>query len=258
MPAMSNTLQPLENTENWQTLYKILAEAHPDNQNIQKELGKLSNNKNTYIKQLQRQWDARPEPLYTQVDIRRLCSNYYSNEVENDIVDGLQDRTTCKMSARDWIIKTENEWKGWDPELSQYFDVPIRFDGELKFEKYYEQLVVSDRESGSCNLIWTIKKLIDKGGASCLSDDNWIAVWLHFSKKYMSSAYATLSRYSDDLETLFKTLVANINADEELSKLRSTMSKLNRSPGVPLQVPLYKLKSYYELLLGISFLFNSL
>ena len=163
MPAMSNTLQQLENSENWQTLYKILAEAHPDDQNIQKELGKLSNNKNTYIKQLQRQWDARPEPLYTQVDIRRLCSNYYSNEVENDIVDGLQDRTTCKMSARDWIIKTENEWKGWDPELSQYFDVPIRFDGELKFKKYYEQLVVSDRESGSCNLIWTIKKLIDKG-----------------------------------------------------------------------------------------------
>ena len=77
---MSNTLQPLENTENWQTLYKILAEAHPDDQNIQKELGKLSNNKNTSIKQLQRQWDARPEPLYTQVDIRRLCSNYYSKE----------------------------------------------------------------------------------------------------------------------------------------------------------------------------------
>ena len=31
------------------------------------------------------------------------------------------------------------------------------------------------------------------------------------------------------------------------------MSKLNRRPGEPLQVPLYKLKAYYELLLGISF-----
>ena len=31
------------------------------------------------------------------------------------------------------------------------------------------------------------------------------------------------------------------------------MSKLNRAPGMPLQVPLYKLKSSYELLLGISF-----
>ena len=56
MPAMSNTLQQLENHENWQTIYKILAEAHPDRADIQAELGKLSNNKNTYVKQLQAQW----------------------------------------------------------------------------------------------------------------------------------------------------------------------------------------------------------
>ena len=84
--------------------------------------------------------------------------------------------------------------------------------------------MVSDRESGSCNLIWSVKKLIDRGGASCLSDANWIALWLQFSKKYMASAYSNLSRYSDNLEVLFKTLVTNINADEELSKLRASMS----------------------------------
>ena len=217
--AMSGTLQQLENHENWQTLYEILAEANPGDQNIQRELGKLSNNKDTYIKQLQAQWDARPQPMYTQADIKRLCSNYYARETENDIIDDLQERPTGKMSPRDWVIKDDNIWKGWDPELSEYFDLPIRFDAEIKFEKFYEQLVVSDRELGSCNLIWTIKKLIDRGGASCLSDANWIALWLQFSKKYMASAYATLSRYSDDLETLFKTLVTNINADEELSKL---------------------------------------
>merc|ERR1711936_219507 len=56
-----------------------------------------------------------------------------------------------------------------------------------------------------------------------------------------------------DLETLFLALVANINADEELGKLRSTMARLHRKPGEQIQVALYKLKSYYELLLGISF-----
>ena len=86
-----------------------------------------------------------------------------------------------------------------------------------------------------------------------MSDKNWIALWLQFSKKYMVSAYSNLSRYSDNLETLFRTLVTNVNPDEELSKLRASMSKLNRAPGMPLQVPLYKLKSSYELLLGISF-----
>ena len=193
---MSNTLQQLENHENWQTIYKILAEAHPDRADIQAELGKLSNNKNTYVKQLQAQWEAKPTPLYNEVDIRRLCSNYYSNRAENDIVDGLLDRNTCEMQARDWIVKSELKWLGWDPEISQYMELPIRFDGEIRFEKYYEQLIVSDRESGSCNLIWSIKKLISKGGSACLSDSNWIALWLTFAKKYMTSAYPTLSRYS--------------------------------------------------------------
>ena len=67
-------------------------------------------------------------------------------------------------------------------------------------------------------------------------------------KKYMVSAYSNLSRYSDNLEVLFRTLVTNINVDEELAKLRASMSKLHRAPGMPLQVPLYKLKSSYELL----------
>ena len=253
LPATSNTLQQLENHENWQTIYRILAEAHPDRADIQAELSKLSNNKNTYVKQLQEQWADKPTPQYTEVDVRRLCSNYYSNRAENDIVDGLLGRTSCEMQPRDWIVRSEQNWLGWDALTSQYMELPIRFDGEIKFEKYYEQLVVSDKESGSCNLIWSIRKLIDKGGSACLSDSNWVALWLTFAKKYMTSAYPTLSRYSNDLETLFQTLISNINADEEVSKLRSSMSKLSRSPGMPLQVPLYRLKSYYELLVGINF-----
>ena len=253
LPSVGNTLQQLENQENWQKLYEILEEALPGRDDVQAELGKLSNNKNTYVKQLQALWESKPTPLYNEVDIRKLCSSWYSNRAVNDIVDNLLDRDTCEMNSRDWIVKSEQKWLGWDCELGQYMDLPIRFDGNLQFEKYYEQLVVSDRESGSCNLIWSIRKLIDKGGSVCLSESNWINLWLTFSKKYMSSAYPTLSRYSDNLETLFRTLVANINADEEISKLRSTMSKLSRGPGIPLQVPLYKLKSYYELLVGINF-----
>ena len=157
------------------------------------------------------------------------------------------------MESRNWIVKTDSVWRGWNPEDSEYFEAPIKFEGEIKFNQYYEQLVVSDKDSGSVNLIWTIKKLIKRGSDSCLSNENWISLWLQFSRKYMPSSYTTLSRYSDNLETLFLTLVTNINADEELGKLRSTMARLHRKPGEQIQVALYKLKSYYELLLGISF-----
>ena len=253
LPSVGNTIQQLENQENWKKLYEILAEAHPGRDDIQAELGKLSNNKNTYVKQLQAQWESKPTPLYTEADIKRINSAWYSNRTVNGVVGTLLDRVTTEVHSRDWIIKSEQKWIAWDSENSEYMSLPIRFDGEIKFEKYYEQLIVSDRKSSSCNLIWSIRKLIDAGGAACLSDTNWISLWLTFAKRYMSSAYPTLSRYSDNLEVLFRTMISNINADEEVSKLRSTMSKLNRSPGTPLQVPLYELKSYYELLVGINF-----
>ena len=248
-----STIQLLENHEQWQTLYCILAAANPTDQSIQRELGKLSNNKDTYISQLKVQWDARPTPLFTQADIKKLCSNYYARDQENDIIDDLQNRPSARMSPRDWVVKDGNIWRGYDPEIGDYLQEPIRFDADLQFEKYYEALVIADKESGSCNLIWSIKKLIKEGGDNGLSDKNWIALWLQFSKKYMQSCYSNLSRYSDDLETLFTTLVTNVNVDEELAKLRAAMSRLHRDPKMPLQVPLYKLKSSYELLLGISF-----
>ena len=253
LPSVGNTIQQLENQENWKKLYEILAEAHPGRDDIQAELGKLSNNKNSYVKQIQAQWESKPTPLYTEADIKRINSAWYSNRTVNGVVGTLLDRVTTEVHSRDWIIKSEQKWIAWDSENSEYMSLPIRFDGEIKFEKYYEQLIVSDRKSSSCNLIWSIRKLIDAGGAACLSDTNWVSLWLTFAKRYMSSAYPTLSRYSDNLEVLFRTMISNINADEEISKLRSTMSKLNRSPGTPLQVPLYELKSYYELLVGINF-----
>ena len=253
LPSVGNTIQQLENQENWKKLYEILAEAHPGRDDIQAELGKLSNNKNSYVKQIQAQWESKPTPLYTEADIKRINSAWYSNRTVNGVVGTLLDRATTEVHSRDWIIKSEQKWIAWDSENSEYMSLPIRFDGEIKFEKYYEQLIVSDRKSSSCNLIWSIRKLIDAGGAACLSDTNWVSLWLTFAKKYMSSAYPTLSRYSDNLEVLFRTMISNINADEEISKLRSTMSKLNRAPGIPLQVPLYELKSYYELLVGINF-----
>ena len=52
MAANLSTIQLIENHEQWQQLYKILAEANPANQSIQRELGKLSNNKDTYVAQL--------------------------------------------------------------------------------------------------------------------------------------------------------------------------------------------------------------
>ena len=253
MAANLSTIQSIENHEQWSQLYKILAEAHPTNQSIQTELGKLANNRETHLSQLKTLWEQRPVPLYSQDDIKRLNTAFYARDPSESVLDEMQDRILGHMNSRDWIIRDTAQWRGFDAENGTYHDSPIRFDGDLPFNKVYEPLVVYDKESGGCNLIWSIRKLIKEGGENALSTRNWIALWLHFSQKFMNSSYHNLSRYSDDLETLFTTLITNINVDEEVAKLRASMSKLHRDPKMPLQCPLYKLKSSYELLLGINF-----
>ena len=110
---MPSTLHDLELSDNMQTLYKILLKTYPDNEEIQKELGKLTNNKDTYIKQLITQWNSRSQPLYTEIDIKKLCSSYYANDQDNAVVDGLQSRTKCKMDSRSWVIKTDSLSSSW-------------------------------------------------------------------------------------------------------------------------------------------------
>ena len=185
---MNSALHEMELLDNMQTLYKILLETHPDNEKIQKELGKLTNNKDTYLRQIIDLWDKRTLPTYTELEIKQICSTYYANETENAVIDALQGREKCKMESRNWIVKTDSVWRGWNPEDSEYYEDPIMFEGEIKFNQYYEQLVVSDKDSGSCNLIWTIKKLIKRGSDSCLSNENWISLWLQFPENICQAA----------------------------------------------------------------------
>merc|ERR1712030_80253 len=131
--------------------------------------------------------------------IKQSCSAYYANEVENAVINDLQGRNTNKMESRNWVVKTDVKWIGWNPEESEYYTDPIMFEGEIKFNQVYEQLVVSDKDSGSCNLIWTIKKLIKRGSDSCLSTENWISLWLQFSRKYNEIQFSVLKQLSDPL-----------------------------------------------------------
>ena len=82
---MNSALHGMELADNMQTLYKILLETHPDNEQIQKELGKLTNSKDTYLRQIIDLWNKRTLPTYTEIEIKkdmqhllrkcRKCSN---------------------------------------------------------------------------------------------------------------------------------------------------------------------------------------
>ena len=100
MAANLSTIQSIENHEKWSQLYKILAEAHPQNQSIQTELGKLSNNKETHLSQLKKAWESKPIPLYDQADIKRLCTAYYAREAADQVQDEMQERIVATSSSK--------------------------------------------------------------------------------------------------------------------------------------------------------------
>ena len=99
--ANLSTIASIENHEQWTQLYKILSEAHPANQSIQTELGKLSNNKETHLAQLKTLWDSRPVPLYNQEDIKRLCTSFYARDPADAVLDEMSERVLGHMDSRD-------------------------------------------------------------------------------------------------------------------------------------------------------------
>ena len=156
-----STVQNLEINDNLETVLNLLQDVAPGNEKIKTEIGKISKNRNTFIQQLQTLWNNRTQPMYTEMEIRQLCSQYYSEELQNSIVDLQQGRPTCRMDPKNWIIKSDDKWLGWNAEMSEYFAEPILFEGNLNFSKNFDNLIVSNRESGSINLIWTLRKFLE-------------------------------------------------------------------------------------------------
>ena len=112
---------------------------------------------------------------------------------------------------------------------------------------------MSDKDSRSVNLLVSLSKMIKKGGEMYLSDPNWSVMFLSFASTHMPNDHQNLSKYSDDIDGLFEALVSSVNADNEIAKLRSSMSQIVRKPGDSIQTPLYRLRSCYEMLLHINF-----
>ena len=91
-------------------------------------------------------------------------------------------------------MKSDDKWKGWNPEISAYFETPILFEGNLNFSINLEPLIVSDKESGSINFIWKIRKFIERGGSMMLSEKNWISLFLTLAKNHMPNDFQSLAK----------------------------------------------------------------
>ena len=228
---MASTIAQLESNRKFEKLLDLFQQIAPNNQAVQKEISTLTNSKANYIKNLQAKWNAIQPPRFTELEIRELNTAYFDTLESTNEERTLQGLPRVAMvDSKNWIVKTEGNWFGWDPENSRYYIKPLLYEGSINFQKIFEPLVISDRELNSINLIWTIDKILVQGEKMGLSPSGWINVWLTLAKSHLPNDFQSLSRYSSEGDKLFMQLTASINSENEISKLRSALGKITRKP----------------------------
>ena len=250
--SFNSTLANLETSENLEVILNLLTDIAPGNKAVQREVEKISKSTQTQIRQLTVTWESRRRPLWSEIALREENARYAA-EIGNEIIKQALALPLCNVESRSFIIKSSTVWRGFMLEISSYLPDPLIFEGEINFVKIFEPLVIVDRESQAVNLIWSIQKIIRKGEEMGLSDHLWIQLFLTFVKSYLPTAFQAVSRYSDNLDCLFNTLVANVNSAHEISKLRLSLSKLSRRPQEMIQPSLFRVRALYEMILQISY-----
>jgi hypothetical protein len=251
---MNNTIQQLEANKKFEKLLNLFEEIAPGNEKVQKQISLLSNSKANYIKKLQTMWHSIQTPKFTELEIREICQGYFMDlERTNELrlVQGLE--KIALVDSRNWVVKSEQNWSGWNPEEGAYYLEPLLYQGAVNYKKIFEPLTIADKSSGSINLIWTLQKFLKVGGKMGLSHDNWVSVWLTLAKDHMPNDFQALSRNSDNADALFIQLTASINSDNEISKIRTALGQISRKPTELLQSSLFKMLSYYTMLLSIEY-----
>ena len=213
----NNSLLNFRANRQFQGLLEALTISLPDNRVLQEQLTGLITKKSSYIKRLQILWDNRTKPDLTEQDIRQINMSFQPNQPEQEIdqVERL-DSGIQLVNSRNWILKTRDGWKGFDPEAQEYFKKNIYFGGEINWDTNFNCLVISDQQSKSINLIHTIQSFIQKGTEMGLSDPDWIQVFLLLGKKHLPLIFPSLCRHGNNLDALFTELISNVNQETEV------------------------------------------
>ena len=209
---MNSTIANLTANRNYEKLLDLFNQIAPENKDVQKQISALTTSKSTYIKQLQKKWNSIAPPQFTELDIRELCTNFYQAQEEENESRALRFLPRIgTVDSKNWVVKADYAWHGWSPEDGKYFEDPLLFEGPVNFSKIFEPLIISDKDSGSINLIWTVEHFLRKGIDMGLSAANWTTIWIALAKSHLPNQFQSLSRFVGDVDKLFFELVASIN-----------------------------------------------
>ena len=116
----------MQSNRKFEKLLDLFQEIAPQNQNVQKQIFILSNSKNNYIRQLQDKWNQIQPPNFTELEIREINQSYYNTlDQTNEERERQGLPKIGVVDSKNWVVKSENSWHGWDCEQARYFPEPL-------------------------------------------------------------------------------------------------------------------------------------
>ena len=153
-----------------------------------------------------------------------------------------------KLSEKNLIVEVSGTSFGFNAATGRFdHQVVWSKDVSLLFRKF-DNLVDYEQNSGSVNILSTLKHFVLEMKSLHLEDAEIIQLFLHFAKNYLPHSYSALSCYQDNITALFEELLSLSSGDHELLKLRHSLMRLTRKPQ----------DSLSSVLLVIGFLYNAI
>ena len=85
-----------------------------------------------------------------------------------------------------------------------------------------------------------------------LTAEDFIQVFLILARKHLPLIFTSLSRHSSDVNAKILELISYINFDNKIAKLRSDLCSISRKPQEQIHIPVFRIKSLYQMILSIN------
>ena len=114
---------------------------------------------------------------------------------------------SCKLSEKNLIVEVGGASFGYNPATGQ-FDRQVVYSKNVSLLfRRFENLVDLEQNSGSVNILNTLKHYLIEIKRLHIEDTDTIQLLLHFSKNFLPHSYSALSRYKDSIHSLFEELL---------------------------------------------------
>ena len=157
-----------------------------------------------------------------------------------------------KLSEKNLIVEVSGANFGFNAATGK-FDQKVVWskDVSLLFRKF-ENLVDYEQNSGSVNILSTLKHYLLEMKRLHLEDSEITQLFLYFAKKYLPHSYSALSCYQDNINALFEELLSLSSGEHELLKLRHSLMRLTRKPQDSLSSILLVIGSLYNAIYSLT------